>query len=650
MRFDKIIISNYRQYESMVLEFPKTSATDLHVVIASNGIGKTNLLNSIDWCLYGEESHLGDKDESLSICNLNAIDRAKNSGLSHADVSVKILAQEKDSSIQFERTVAVNPNTLVPGIDKFQVTITPESGNTQILEGELATGLVDAYLPKKIKQYFFFDGEQLYNYFGKSQDITHVKDSIHEIAQINVVTHSREHLEATISEKQREIAKLNPATEKLQQDLESLKASKLIKENDIEALKAQVSEADDTIDELNAKIAGMESVAEDDRNYKRINGQIDDLEYHKEELERDFSSLIRKYYVLLMFYGVNKRTADFIEDKESKGYLPPEINKDLVAKSIETHECAICHQHLMEDRIAELENLLKKFAVTTSVSNKLMEIKNDVSHACRDALRYEKDREALFKAIRKTDEDIKELEDEAERLYKKISGCSCAEDIQDWMDQREELKTSRQVNNQKIGSYSKECEDLEKRIELKQAQIDQATSGEKRCAELREQLIFTNEACRVLKEIESEVISEVRNKMEKETFDIFSKLIWKTNTYGRIELSSDYRLRLFHVHGDSCLGSCSAAERELLALAFTLALHKVSHHDSLLFIDTPVGRVSDENRECFAKSLISVSHDKQLILAFTPSEYSSEISKYFDDCASSFNRLGTLNETATTRV
>ena len=152
MRFEKITISNFRQYESLTLNFPKSNNTDLHVVIASNGIGKTNLLNSIDWCLYGEESHLGDSEESLSICNLDAIDNAKKIGLSYSNVSVKILAKDKDSSIQFERTLSVNPNTLVQGIDKFQATITPVSGNTQILTGEEATSLVDSFLHRKIKQ------------------------------------------------------------------------------------------------------------------------------------------------------------------------------------------------------------------------------------------------------------------------------------------------------------------------------------------------------------------------------------------------------------------------------------------------------------------------------------------------------------------
>lgn len=85
-----------------------------------------------------------------------------------------------------------------------------------------------------------------------------------------------------------------------------------------------------------------------------------------------------------------------------------------------------------------------------------------------------------------------------------------------------------------------------------------------------------------------------------------------------------------------------------IALAFTIALHRVSGHDCLLFIDTPVGRVSDINREKFAQSLVEVSKQKQLILAFTPSEYSEEIRRYFDeDVMSSFSRMSSNEEIVT---
>ena len=96
------------------------------------------------------------------------------------------------------------------------------------------------------------------------------------------------------------------------------------------------------------------------------------------------------------------------------------------------------------------------------------------------------------------------------------------------------------------------------------------------------------------------------------------------------------------------MDSCSAAEKELLALAFTIALHTVSEYDNLLFIDTPVGRISDDNRENFAKVLLSISDRKQIILAFTPSEYSEEIKSVLNSAVvSSFNYLGT-DETVTT--
>lgn len=60
MRFNSIILKNYRQYRDVTLAFPKIKKTDLHMIVASNGVGKTNLMNAINWCLYGDEPHLGD--------------------------------------------------------------------------------------------------------------------------------------------------------------------------------------------------------------------------------------------------------------------------------------------------------------------------------------------------------------------------------------------------------------------------------------------------------------------------------------------------------------------------------------------------------------------------------------------------------------
>jgi len=77
--------------------------------------------------------------------------------------------------------------------------------------------------------------------------------------------------------------------------------------------------------------------------------------------------------------------------------------------------------------------------------------------------------------------------------------------------------------------------------------------------------------------------------------------------------------------GYDCLGSCSAAERELLALSFTLALHRISGFESPILIDTPVARVSDEHRTNFADIFLDVSKNKQIILMFTPAEFSDDI-------------------------
>lgn len=131
--------------------------------------------------------------------------------------------------------------------------------------------------------------------------------------------------------------------------------------------------------------------------------------------------------------------------------------------------------------------------------------------------------------------------------------------------------------------------------------------------------------------------------MEIETYNLFKQFIYHDDErfkYAKVELTENYKLQLIHSETHkSCLGSCSAAERQMLALAFTIALHRVSGFDSILFIDTPVGRVSDVNRKNFAKMLVELSKEKQMIFTFTPSEFSEEIQTYFNDQVRSTYRV-----------
>ena len=54
MRIERVSIKNFRQYKNVVFEFDKKGQCDLHIILGNNGIGKTNLLNAISWCLYGK--------------------------------------------------------------------------------------------------------------------------------------------------------------------------------------------------------------------------------------------------------------------------------------------------------------------------------------------------------------------------------------------------------------------------------------------------------------------------------------------------------------------------------------------------------------------------------------------------------------------
>ena len=161
MRFESITTKNYRQYKNLYLEFPKATANDIHLIIATNGVGKTTFLNAINWCLYGDEPHKSGGDtnndaDSFPICNLDAMDEAVRFGEEFVEVSVAIRANDGKNIYTFIRTAKVKAITrIIVGRTKFEVEELLNGSELVIHPEAEAVDIVSRFLPKKIREYFY---------------------------------------------------------------------------------------------------------------------------------------------------------------------------------------------------------------------------------------------------------------------------------------------------------------------------------------------------------------------------------------------------------------------------------------------------------------------------------------------------------------
>lgn len=644
MRFESIKIHNYRQYRDLTFDFSLNGANDIHLVIATNGTGKTNLLNAINWCLYGDEPHASgaavegeEKADKLPLANIRSLGECRNNKDTVCMVTVVIEATDGGSKYKFSRMANISVETeLQAGKDKLEIGITGADGITKFCDGDAANEIISEKMPRKIREYFFFDGEQLLNYFGVSgTNVSHLRDSIYEIAQVNIIDKSViENLDSFTKKYQKQIKELSPNTNSIADEIDTIQKNIDSKEKEINTLTEQIAMAEEEIDKCNQLIKNTDTVVEDNKRFEENKVEIKEKEAELITIKKELAKFIRQYLIKIMLRDVNTRTNKYIEMRQNDNDVSPVADIDILKKSIQTHKCAVCGENLAQATEHHFQELIQKYDSNISLQ-RLVEIKNDVRRGL-DVSEYESAKKALFDRLNKASEKIRKLQEENEVLFKRISTVTGIEEIEAATHQREDNEKLRDSNREKIGKYKEQLESMRKKLQEKNKEYSDALAANQACKEIREKYEFVQRAKNLLVKIKNGIVTDITTQLEGKTMELFDALIWKKGTYGRVELDANFRLKLYHkITMSSCLNSCSAAEKELLALAFTLAVHEVSGYDNLLFIDTPVGRVSDENRENFAQVLLEISKKKQIILAFTPSEYSEEIKSVLNDSTAS---------------
>lgn len=631
MRINSVAIRNYRQYYDFDISFDKKPGKSLYTLIARNGTGKSNFLNAITWCLYHKETHSSAKNKALPILSLKKLRDIEIGEI--ANISVEIALNNEENDIFIKRTQSYKKTGDVDEpifalSNTLEVNYIGEKNASYI--GDDASRQIKKLLPDDLMQYFFFDNEQMDQFFEENK-ANSIRDSIHSISQVSLLEKMEGRFDTIEDDYIKKIGRRLPNIKKLQDEYEGFKSQVNDRKNEMESLKKQIEISKNIIKECEAYLNGIGDIRElhkkqdelNDLKESAIKQQLDVIKSIK-KFAIEYSTIIRLYPDLV---NLNK----LISQMESAGKLPPKIDIDFLRQMLKDNICYICdNENLTEKERSHIQYLIDQIEVPNRISHLLKGISGYVTDLIAKAEDYPNKKNELFSKKRELDKMINYYEEQIDSLQSEINKCADEKKAQEQNDLKLQHQKALDTNTKKLSNFDITYNSLINKMLTAKDDLDKAIKKSNANKELENELNRTRELRDYVKIIKEELVNEMKIKISEETFQLFDSMIWKNNTYKQVVIDDNYNVDLVNFDGYSALGSCSAAERSLLALSFTLALHNVSGFDAPIIIDSPVGRISDTNREEFARVLVDVSKKKEVIMLFTPSEYSSEVAPMLD--------------------
>ncbi len=641
---DKIVFENYRQYGTGSLHFNSSKDGLLSVLVAKNGTGKTTLLNAITWCLYDKELHLADVKTALPLINSASAKQASAGEVAPVTVAITIL--DDNTIIEFNRTVdfkisadSAGKVRVLAGHSTFTASLTPagDFSNTTVKTGVDADVIVKQYFDEAIFKFYFFDGEKLRDFFTASQ-ANSIQQSIFNISQVTLLDNAcsrlyKMHIERIkkLEKDAPDIALLNAEREKQEKRL-NIATETLA---DSRQLATDLTHQREDLDEV---LRGYDPVKKLQKERQELEAQLVRIDTEEDEYRGKRATFIRQYMVLLALYPRIKRALTLINEKEAAGDLPPAIDKDQV-RTLLNHldqPCPLCNSPVGESGRQHLEALLQKIPVSSHTSNYLKEIKGPLEAYMEQV--------QLFKSkldeLRQTEIDISARKTVASGRLQEITSAlanfeseSGQINVAKTEEKRASIISQNNAANQTIGAAKTTITACNERLAEIEADLTTALQKMSEHDDISKQITVIDMLHANFKRIKNTIMEEMKREIETITWNFFDSMIWKRNTFGNISISETYDIAVYNKDHVEMTGSLSATEQMALAYAFTLAIHKASGKNCPLVIDSPLGRVSDDNRENMARALRDVSRNKQIIMLFTPDEYSESVKQIYKDVA-----------------
>lgn len=625
MKIIKIEIENFRQYEGInTINISTDPEQNFTILQGENGNGKSNFMNAVVWCLYGDELFTS-KNGKRDIINETVVNSLKRNET--AKVSVTVTTGDEKSENKFTRYISyVNDNGKIisSGVVFTGYQISSENGWEKLSSPEW---FIDRkFIPKELLSIFFFDGEKISDYF---EGTNKVKQNVEKLAQIDVLDDAISTLDACIRTFNSDIRKLMP--------------EQTANTNQIDAIDDEISIISKDKEDIESEIAILKRERDEIDNYLKNNSDrtVQELQKERETYEnqskenlieqeknkqRKIEVLCVKAPVVFSLEALNY-SLQIIDENTKKGVLPPKI-KDIFLDELLKKGICICGRKLSDEDGSRkhVQDLYKEIA-SSNLTGDVISGKYAIESMLRD---YNFSDE--FAKLLNEEDNLKvkyahikgELSNVSDNLMKYN-----VEEIYNKEVRRTELNKLIEQKSTAKGTKGRRVMELNEEKARIENEIKASTLSQKKTNAIQMKKTFAEYLKSIMKEIRESIVKEVRDQLQKKTKEYFFNLIWKKeDSFQDVIIEDDgkqYRISVISKFGNECLGDLSAGEKQILALSFTAALYSVSGYSVPVIIDTPLGRISGKPRDNIASSLPKYLPHVQVIMLVTDTEYAPSV-------------------------
>ncbi len=345
MKIDKIIINNFRRYHGIV-DIDLSTAGEKNIVLigGKNGYGKTSLLLSIAWCLYGKEMsqvddnfrkeiHKAKNYPSFIQQSLNWSSRENKFSvelqISQVDLPeninvLDVLGKIKEGNIIIKREFNISTK-------KETLTIKNPYSNKEVQDDDTKAYFINDYIiPLAAGKFIFFDAEKISEVANLSmkKEGLFINDALNKILGLDIYKTLRDDL--------RDYTK-KLRTENVKGNIKEQMSNRKWKKSQLEIKITQKEEEEKGLGEMNKnlekniriydKIISQNSTESNNQsNQKEIKKQIEELKTKKKELKPEFNKL-SEIIPLAILAGKLEEVNNHLELEDKIEYQKKSIEK-----------------------------------------------------------------------------------------------------------------------------------------------------------------------------------------------------------------------------------------------------------------------------------------------------------------------------------